>query len=163
MVFTRYIPVLTFAAALWVFTAPAKADLKVCNDTLKTIGVAIGYKADGQWISEGWWRVPAETCSSIIEGDLSSRYYYLHAEDASGRDRWLGRIFMCTSAKKFKITGLSDCFARGLERTGFFEIDTKDQMSWQVRLSNIEPGNTETTSTPQPTPSPEAGTPLATN
>lgn len=127
---------LLFAA---FFAGSAHADLRVCNDTSKPLGVSIGYKQNGTWTSEGWWRVPEESCSALIEGDLSSRFYYLHAEDAAGKDRWLGRVFMCTSPKKFKINGLEDCFARGFERSGFFEVDTGEQKNWQVRLSDISP------------------------
>jgi uncharacterized membrane protein len=136
MRFRLSLSLLVICATITFLATAARADLKVCNDTDKTIGVAIGYKSEGTWTSEGWWRISGGSCSALIEGQLSSRYYYLHAEDASGQDRWMGRVFMCTSAKKFKIRGLQDCFARGLERTGFFEVDTKDQVNWQVRLSN---------------------------
>ncbi len=131
-----------FLFAAGAMTAPAQADLRICNDTSEMVGVAVGYRTDVTWITEGWWRIPGETCAVVIEGDLTSRYIYLNAEDASGRERWLGRVFMCTSPKEFKITGLQDCFARGYDRTGFFEVDTGQQTSWQVRLSDI--GNSRT-------------------
>ncbi len=136
MLFRVLLPVL-FLFATGAMTAPANADLRICNDTSDMVGVAVGYRTDVTWITEGWWRIPGETCAVVIEGDLTSRYIYLNAEDASGRERWLGRVFMCTSPKEFKITGLQDCFARGYDRTGFFEVDTGQQKSWQVRLSDI--------------------------
>ncbi|MEL6947269.1 MAG: DUF1036 domain-containing protein, partial [Pseudomonadota bacterium] len=49
-------------------TNPARADLRVCNDTQAMVGVAVGYRNKTGWISEGWWRIPAETCASVIEG-----------------------------------------------------------------------------------------------
>jgi uncharacterized membrane protein len=46
-------------------------------------------------------------------------------------------VFMCTSDREFKIAGRQDCFARGYNRTGFFEVDTgKDSKSWTVQLTD---------------------------
>ncbi len=84
---------------------------------------------------EGWWRIPSKVCTSVIEGDLNSRYFYLHGEDSETGGRWRGPVFLCTSSKEFKIEGRKNCFARGYERTGFFEVDTGDQKNWQVRLT----------------------------
>ena len=50
---------------------------------------------------------------------------------------WKGKAFMCTSDREFKITGRQDCFVRGFDRTGFFEVDTgKDAKSWTVQLTD---------------------------
>jgi uncharacterized membrane protein len=35
----------------------------------------------------------------------------------------------------FTIRGIEDCIARGYERTGFFEVDTGEQRSWTVQLT----------------------------
>ena len=118
-----------------MLASPAHADIKVCNDTKNLVGVAIGYRDKGNWMMEGWWRIPANVCASVVEGDLNSRYYYLYAEDATSGGQWRGPIFMCTSNKQFKIKGQHDCYARGYEKTGFFEVDTGDQKFWQVRLT----------------------------
>jgi uncharacterized membrane protein len=49
---------------------------------------------------------------------------------------WKGKAFMCTSDREFKIEGREDCFMRGYDRTGFFEVDTgKDAKSWTVQLT----------------------------
>ena len=34
------------------------------------------------------------------------------------------------------IRGTDDCLARGYDRTGFFEVDTGDQPSWTVQLTD---------------------------
>lgn len=114
----------------------AQAEFRVCNKSDSLIGVAIGYKQGEEWLTEGWWRIPPDICTSIIEGDLASRYFYLHAESVDADGKWHGPVFMCTSNVEFKINGVKDCFARGYERTGFFEVDTAEQKSWQVRLTN---------------------------
>jgi len=133
-----------FIGLAW--STSAHADLRVCNDTKSMVGVAIGYKNKKGWVTEGWWRIPAEVCSSVIEGDLASRYFYIHAENEKGSGRWRGPVFMCTSSKEFRIEGLVNCFPRGFEKSGFFEVDTGEQKSWQVRL-------TEANQTPKDTPS----------
>jgi len=118
------------------YSTEARADLRVCNKTSTMVGVAVGYRLKEGWMTEGWWRIPANICTSVIEGDLGSRYFYINAEDAETGGQWKGPVFMCTSNKEFKIKGLEDCFARGFERTGFFEVDTGNQKNWQVQLTD---------------------------
>jgi hypothetical protein len=43
---------------------------------------------------------------------------------------------MCTREREFTIRGTDDCLARGYDRTGFFEIDTGEQPSWTVQLTD---------------------------
>lgn len=130
------LPVLAVIVAAFTLRAePAHADFRLCNDTKSLVGVALGYRENGKWTTEGWWQVPGETCASLISGDLNSRYYYLYAEDADRGGQWRGDIFMCTSDREFRIEGVDECFARGHQRTGFFEIDTGNKESWMVRLT----------------------------
>ena len=128
----------TLVGAIALHAPSAFADLKVCNNTKSLVGVSVGYREKNDWTVQGWWRIPPEVCASLVEGELSSRYYYLHAEDADTGGRWRGPVFMCTSSKQYKIKGLKDCFARGFERTGFFEVDTGNQKNWQVRLNEAD-------------------------
>lgn len=116
-------------------TQTASADFRICNDTQSLVGAALGYRQDGKWISEGWFQVPAESCTALIEGDLNSRFYYIYAEDADRGGQWRGDVFLCTNDREFKIEGVQDCFTRGHVKTGFFEIDTGNRESWMVRLT----------------------------
>ena len=124
------------AGAGEISAAPAMADFRVCNATQNLVGVAIGYRANTGWITEGWWHIEGSTCKTLIEGPLSSRYYYLYAEDAERGGRWDGPINMCVAEKEFKIAGVSDCFARGFQRSGFQEYDTGEQANWMVQLTD---------------------------
>lgn len=117
-------------------TAPARADFRVCNATQSLVGVGIGYRAKAGWITEGWWHIEGSTCKTLIEGPLSSRFYYLYAEDAERGGRWDGPISMCVAEKEFKIAGVNDCFARGFQRAGFQEYDTGEQASWMVQFTD---------------------------
>ena len=124
-----------FAAAFWS-PHEARAEFRVCNDTANLVGVAVGYRAEEGWISEGWWQLPATTCATVVPGQLQSRYYYLYAEDASGSGRWTGYTNMCVAEDEFEITGVQDCFARGYQQMGFSEYDTGREESWTVQLSD---------------------------
>ncbi|SON57228.1 putative integral membrane protein [Hartmannibacter diazotrophicus] len=114
---------------------PALADLRLCNKTETTVSISIGYKSKKGWTTEGWWNIPGAKCNTLIPGPLAARYYYIYAVDAKQGGEWGGKAFMCTRRKMFTILGTEDCVARGYDRTGFFEIDTQDQRSWTVQLT----------------------------
>jgi len=110
------------------------ADFRVCNKTLDAVEVAIGYRNDSGWVSEGWWVIDGGRCESLLKGALLSRFYYFYAEDLAGKGQWSGSVTMCGREEKFKIEGVHDCFARGYRRFGFQEVDTGNQMSWMIQL-----------------------------
>ena len=139
---------LALAAALLAMPGEARADFRVCNATQSLVGVSIGYRAASGWITEGWWHIEGNTCKTLLEGALSSRYYYLYAEDAERGGRWDGPINMCVADKEFKIVGINDCFARGFQRAGFQEYDTGEQANWMVQLTDEPAGTPLTPATP---------------
>ncbi|MGO9744216.1 MAG: DUF1036 domain-containing protein [Roseiarcus sp.] len=114
----------------------ARADFRMCNLSSSRVSVALAY-TDGQlWISEGWWNLKPSGCETLLNGPLLAQYYYVYAMDERGGE-WKDRAFMCTSDHEFKIVGRQDCYARGYDRTGFFEVDTgKDSKNWTVQLTD---------------------------
>ena len=118
-----------------VTAAPAYADFRLCNNTASRVGIAIGYRDKEGWLTEGWWNVSARSCETILKGQLASRYYYIYAVDYDQGGEWGGKSFMCTRDKEFTIRGFQDCLSRGYDRSGFFEIDSGEQKSWTVQLS----------------------------
>lgn len=148
----RYAAILAAAAALTGLSElPARADFRVCNATQNLVGVGIGYRAKAGWVSEGWWHIEGSSCKTLIEGPLSSRFYYLYAEDAERGGRWEGPITMCVAEKEFKIAGVTDCVARGFQRAGFQEYDTGEQASWMVQLTDeATPAENAANGTPAP-------------
>ncbi|GLS30464.1 Uncharacterized membrane protein [Mesorhizobium albiziae] len=136
LVVTALSAVLALPVLAALSATPAHADFRVCNATQNLVGVAVGYRAKAGWVTEGWWHVEGSTCKTLIEGQLSSRYYYLYAEDAERGGRWDGPVNMCVAEKEFKVSGVSDCFARGFQRAGFQEYDTGEQASWMVQLTD---------------------------
>ncbi|MEZ5839230.1 MAG: DUF1036 domain-containing protein [Hyphomicrobiales bacterium] len=122
-------------ATLFFATGAARADLRLCNKTGSHVSVAIGYKDANGWTTEGWWNLDGNACETLLAGTLVSRFYYIYAIDVDNGGEWGGKAFMCTRDKMFTINGIEDCVARGYERTGFFEIDTGEQSSWTVQLT----------------------------
>jgi uncharacterized membrane protein len=128
-------------AGLLALSAPAFADLKLCNITTSRVGVALGYSdAAGGWTTEGWWTLPAQTCETLYKGALNTRYWYVHAVDYDSGGEWAGQSFMCTQDKAFTIKGVQDCAKRGYNRTGFFEVDTQGAKDWTIRLTDPSEG-----------------------
>jgi uncharacterized membrane protein len=125
---------ITFSA-LAASAGPAAADFRLCNNTGSRVGAAVGYKDAQGWTTEGWWNLPSRSCETIIKGELVARYYYVYAIDYDRGGEWVGQAFMCTRDREFTIRGTSDCLAHGFDRTGFFEVDTGEQKSWTVQLT----------------------------
>ena len=123
----------TLLAAL---AEPAAADFRLCNNTGSRVGIAVGYKDADGWTTEGWWNLSARSCETLLRGGLVARFYYIYAVDYDRGGEWSGRAFMCTRDKEFTIRGIEDCLARGFERAGFFEVDTGEQRSWTVQLTD---------------------------
>jgi uncharacterized membrane protein len=153
----RSIWLLRIAAAVALAPVPAFADFHLCNNTGSRVGVAIGYKdADGGWTTEGWWNLSARSCETLLKGTLIARYYYIYAIDYDRGGEWAGQAYMCSRDKEFTIRGTDDCLARGFDRTGFFEVDTGEQRSWTVQLTESaeqapqRPGMTGTPLLPTP-------------
>jgi len=130
-VFALMIAVVTVVAAF-----PAAADFRICNTTKGRVGIAIGYKDAEGWATEGWWNLRAGDCETLLRGTLAARFYYLYAVDYDHGGEWAGQAYMCTRDKEFTIRGTNDCLARGFDRTGFFEVDTGEQQTWTVQLTD---------------------------
>src|SRR5882757_6718250 len=124
---------LTCAMAIGPETA--QADFRLCNNTTSRVGIALGYKENDGWTTEGWWNLSARSCETVLRGVLVARFYYIYAVDYDRGGEWSGQAFMCTRDKEFTIRGTDDCLARGFDKTGFFEVDTGEQPSWTVQLT----------------------------
>jgi len=135
---TRFIGQTAAAGALLLaaMSQPAMADFRLCNNTGSRVGVAIGYKDAEGWTTEGWWNISARTCDTLLRGALVARYYYIYAVDYDRGGEWSGHALMCSREKEFTIRGTENCLTRGYDRTGYFEVDTTEQRSWTVQLTD---------------------------
>ena len=134
------------AGAMLIMTAvaltaePAKADFRLCNNTGNRVGIAIGYKENEGWTTEGWWNIASRACETLYKGALSSRYWYIHAVDYDRGGEWTGKASMCTADAAFTIRGAQDCARRGYKSNGFFEVDTLEAKDWTIRLTDPSEG-----------------------
>jgi len=143
----RFIAAGLLVAAAMILTpavsTPARADLKICNNSGSRVGIALGYKDTKGWASEGWWNIDPKACETLLEGDLIARYYYIYAVDYDKGGSWGGEAILCSRDKLFTIRGygsgdnlhLQPCKERGFQRTGYFEVDTGEEPDWTVSLS----------------------------
>lgn len=151
--------VVLLAAMLGLPATAAWADFRLCNNTASRVGVAVGYRDKEGWLTEGWWNIAARTCETILKGPLAARFYYVYAVDYDQGGEWGGPSIMCTREKEFTIRGYNDCLARGYDRTGFFEIDSGEQKSWTVQLSEqAQNGAKPQGATPPAEPQPDSPT-----
>ena len=142
------------APAVSLFPDTAAAEFRLCNRTQSRIGIALGYKDGDTWTTEGWWNVSANSCETLLRGELSARFYYLYAVDYDQGGEWAGKAYMCTREKEFTIKAADDCLARGFDRTGFFEVDTQEQKAWTVQLTESSQTKPAQPAPPPPPPKP---------
>src|ERR1700752_58362 len=80
LILAGILPVLALVATcLW--TSPAAADFRPCNNTSTRVGIALACKDAEGWTTEGWWNVSSRTCETLLRGTLVARYYYIYALD----------------------------------------------------------------------------------
>jgi len=126
----------TTVLVVCLWSASARADFRLCNNTSSRVGIALGYKDAEGWTTEGWWNISSRSCETLLKGTLVARFYYIYALDYDRGGEWSGQAFMCSRDKEFTIKGTDNCLARGFDRTGFFEVDTGDQRAWTVQLTD---------------------------
>lgn len=127
------------AAALLAFTAAARAQFSVCNQTLDVLNLAIGQEVEGTFQTEGWWTIGANRCVDVIKDELVNRYIYVYATDVFGQSIVEGDVDMCIDPKRFVINGTDSCWQRGHETAKFMEVDTQAVERWTLFLK--EPTN----------------------
>jgi uncharacterized membrane protein len=137
------------AAALWLaLPGAARAGLEICNDTALLQSVAIGYKGDTDWTSEGWWNIAPGDCALVLAGGLTRRYYYYYAEAAGAPFESQDYLF-CGSEEIFEITGDTDCEGRGYETLSMREIDT-GETARDFTLTLVDGGGAPSNTDKQP-------------
>jgi len=125
--------------ALFLTTAPARAEFTVCNQTLDVVNVALGEEVDGLFETDGWWTVGANRCVNLIRDELTNRYIYIYATDVFGNAVLNGSTEMCVDRRRFTIRGIQDCWQRGHIPARFYEVDTLQQVRWTMFLSGHGP------------------------
>lgn len=117
-----------------VFASPVLADLEICNEAGEDVSLAIAYANGDNWISRGWWNIPAGHCQSPLQGNLENRYYYYRAT-TYGVPLTTGDYMFCTTPDVFTIKGDSNCEQGGYDQSEFVKLDTgKKARSYTLSL-----------------------------
>jgi len=67
------------AIALFASSAPALADLKICNRMSYVVEAAIGIDDKSATATRGWFRIDPAACRVVVQGSLSADRLLLHA------------------------------------------------------------------------------------
>jgi len=129
--YTRLVTLIAVALAVAVSSS---AGLEVCNESPFLVNVAVGFPEGGAWKSSGWYRIEAGQCGVVIGGNLTNRYYYVHAEDETDTYTWGDDVTFCTKPTVFTIAG-NDCAARGFKSDSFAKVDTRGADDFRFNLT----------------------------
>jgi uncharacterized membrane protein len=120
-------------------TGQARADFNVCNKTKERVAVALGFRQQGLWISQGWWNVEPARCATLLPGKLSETKYYLYADAKAGNWFMGGGFRFCVKNDEFKVIGNSNCPLRGAKPQGFREIAVGKNAGFTYEIYEPQP------------------------
>lgn len=123
-------------AVLVAFAAPAQAKLEICNKTPAPFTVAIAFETDADVVSQGWWTVDPDKCTTVVDGDLSRQYYYHYIRSRALNVEWAGTFNFCTTEDpQFRISGAGGCEERNFHITGFRQIDVGSNKDFSLDIT----------------------------
>jgi hypothetical protein len=79
------------AAPAQLPAASTQLTIRICNESGRNAFVALVYRSNGQWRSEGWFRVDNGRCEDTVTGDHLR--FYGFAEEAGNTDYYWGGSF----------------------------------------------------------------------
>jgi len=110
-------------------TAPARADLQLCNKTSYVLDLALALEQGGAAATRGWFRVEPGACKTVLQGALEAEKVYVHARalPAYGASPLpqTGHADFCVADTNFIIAAAKACNSRSGQRL--------------VRFSQIKP------------------------
>lgn len=130
-----FVAITALAHSSVAFPTKANAFLQICNySTEPNIDVAFAFhnNYDKTWHSQGWYNLDNGRCKTVVNGDLTNRYYYIHAEGGDGRSWGSGHRF-CTMNTAFTISGANQRCTNGTF-SSFSEVDTGNSKYWTYIL-----------------------------
>jgi uncharacterized membrane protein len=114
----------------------APAGYSICNDTDGVVWAAMAFPLGRDWLTRGWWKVPAGTCSKAVTQPLNTDRVFLHAEK-HGNDKLVsGPEKFCLTNIEFEIQGRGNCAKRMLEEVGFATTNTKGLTGYTAHIGN---------------------------
>jgi uncharacterized membrane protein len=135
--------VLASLASLWLACGPARAQLKLCNQTSSVVYAAVGIQQSTQITTRGWTRTIPGVCASIVNEPLSAAAYFVYARSALSRTTqfrsWSGQFRLCTRDENFGLQmplGAAACNADGAIMTPFANVATGGAKAWTMTLTD---------------------------
>lgn len=123
---TRFLMTLPAAVVSFVFSsAPAVADLKICNRMSYVVEAAIGIDDKAATATRGWFRIDPATCRVVVQGTLSADRILLNARAlgvyGASPIPQNGSDMLCVAQDNFVIAAARQCRA-GQTQAAFTQI-----------------------------------------
>lgn len=111
---TRFLMTLPAAIISFVFSsAPAFADLKICNRMSYVVEAAIGIDDKAATATRGWFRIDPATCRVVVQGTLTADRILLNARAlgvyGASPIPQNGRDMLCVAQDNFVIAAARQC------------------------------------------------------
>jgi uncharacterized membrane protein len=111
---TRFLMTLPAAAVSFFFSsAPAFADLKICNRMSYVVEAAIGIDDKAATATRGWFRIDPATCRVVVQGTLTADRILLNARAlgvyGASPIPQSGRDMLCVAQDNFVIAAARQC------------------------------------------------------
>ena len=143
---SRSLRLLSFVLACVAVSAPAQADLTICNKTPASINVAVAFETSQDLVSQGWWTLDPDQCEKTIAVPLDHQYYYHYAISNAPKVEWAGNVNFCTSDDpQFRVIGAQGCEQRNYHTVGFRQTDVGTNKDYTLNIRSAEPPKTEAT------------------
>ena len=121
------------ATALCAVTAPARADVQLCNRMSYVVETAVGIEDKGAAATRGWFRIDPGQCRVVMQGEVQAESLYVHARalpvyGASPLPQG-GHADLCVANENFILASARACSARSGQKL--------------VRFTAVKPSETE--------------------
>jgi uncharacterized membrane protein len=114
----------------------APAGYSICNDSDGVVWAAIALPVVRDWITRGWWKVPAGACAKTMTQPLNTDRVFLHAEKHGNNNLVSGPERFCLTNIEFEIQGRGNCAKRRLNEVGFAATITKGLTGYTAHIGN---------------------------
>jgi uncharacterized membrane protein len=108
----------------------------ICNDGTSDVWAALGLKDGGDFVSRGWWDVPAGACAPAIATRLGRDPIYLFASREGNNHVVSGPEAFCVANSLFDVAGRSHCAARNLIVAGFLPTNVAGLPGFVAHIGN---------------------------
>src|ERR1700674_1144532 len=107
------LPSVLVAFVLVALSAPALADLKICNRMSYVVEAAIAIEDGTAVATRGWFRVDPGQCRDMVQGTLQFDHLYVHSRTLSVYGAsplpQTGHADLCVTPGNFVIAGARTC------------------------------------------------------